>query len=178
MFHSWPVRKPRPAAEKLPSEYPFLMGQRVLDSLFPSVLGGTCAIPGAFGCGKTCISQALSKHSNSQCIIYVGRFAKGTSVRMIDGSLKAIKDVNVADMVLGRNSTPRAVAALHRGRDSMFTVQEKARRRAEDLRKKMKGQFTALTNNMKFKLPHLDAEVINADFQSLYNSIRTAFKEL
>jgi V-type H+-transporting ATPase subunit A len=36
-----------------------------LDSLFPSVLGGTCAIPGAFGCGKTCISQALSKYSNS-----------------------------------------------------------------------------------------------------------------
>jgi len=38
----------------------------VLDTLFPSVLGGTCAIPGAFGCGKTCISQALSKYSNTQ----------------------------------------------------------------------------------------------------------------
>jgi len=40
--------------------------------MFPSILGGTCAIPGAFGCGKTCISQALSKHSNSEVIIYVG----------------------------------------------------------------------------------------------------------
>lgn len=52
-----PVRKPRPVAEKLPGKEALLTGQRVLDVLFPSVLGGTCAIPGAFGCGKTCISQ-------------------------------------------------------------------------------------------------------------------------
>ena len=44
---------------------PLITGQRVLDAMFPSILGGTCAIPGAVGCGKTCISQALSKHSNS-----------------------------------------------------------------------------------------------------------------
>jgi len=80
MSHYWPVRKARPSVEKLPSEYPLLTGQRVLDSLFPSVLGGTCAIPGAFGCGKTCISQALSKHSNSQCIIYVGCGERGNEM--------------------------------------------------------------------------------------------------
>ncbi|KAK8572680.1 hypothetical protein V6N12_028727 [Hibiscus sabdariffa] len=51
--------------------YPLLTGQRVLDALFPSVLGGTCAIPGAFGCGKTVISQALSKYSNSDAVVYV-----------------------------------------------------------------------------------------------------------
>lgn len=56
MSHFWPVRQPRPFAEKLRGNVPLLTGQRVLDSLFPSVLGGTCAIPGAFGCGKTCIS--------------------------------------------------------------------------------------------------------------------------
>ena len=56
MSHFWPVRDPRPFAEKLVGEVPLLTGQRVLDSLYPSVLGGTCAIPGAFGCGKTCIS--------------------------------------------------------------------------------------------------------------------------
>jgi V-type H+-transporting ATPase subunit A len=65
LSHFWPVRKPRPVIEKLPASEPLLTGQRVLDSLYPSVLGGTCAIPGAFGCGKTCISQALSKYSNS-----------------------------------------------------------------------------------------------------------------
>lgn len=66
MTHKWPVRKPRPVAEKLPGKEALITGQRVLDVLFPSVLGGTCAIPGAFGCGKTCISQALSKYSNTQ----------------------------------------------------------------------------------------------------------------
>ncbi len=65
MSHYWPVRQPRPIVEKLAGDTPLITGQRVLDAMFPSVLGGTCAIPGAFGCGKTCISQALSKHSNS-----------------------------------------------------------------------------------------------------------------
>jgi V-type H+-transporting ATPase subunit A len=80
LFHTWPVRKPRPAAEKLQGNEPLLTGQRVLDSLFPSVLGGTCCIPGAFGCGKTCISQALSKYSNSNGIIYVGCGERGNEM--------------------------------------------------------------------------------------------------
>ena len=77
LSHYWPVRNPRPVQEKLAPNRPLLTGQRVLDSLFPSVLGGTCAIPGAFGCGKTVISQALSKHSNSQAIVYVGCGERG-----------------------------------------------------------------------------------------------------
>ena len=56
MAHYWPVRQARPVAEKLAGNQPLLTGQRILDALFPSVLGGTCAIPGAFGAGKTCIS--------------------------------------------------------------------------------------------------------------------------
>lgn len=72
MMHTWPVRVPRPVAAKLSADYPLITGQRVLDSLFPSVQGGTTCIPGAFGCGKTVISQALSKFSNSDGIIYVG----------------------------------------------------------------------------------------------------------
>ena len=80
MSHFWPVRQPRPYAEKFPGTNPLLTGQRVLDCLFPSVLGGTCAIPGAFGCGKTCISQALSKYSNSDAIIYVGCGERGNEM--------------------------------------------------------------------------------------------------
>ena len=71
MKQQWPVRAPRPVAEKLMADHPLLTGQRVLDVMFPSVRGGTCAIPGALGCGKTVISQALSKYSNSDGIIYV-----------------------------------------------------------------------------------------------------------
>jgi V-type H+-transporting ATPase subunit A len=80
MHHLWPVRSPRPVAEKLAGDMPLLTGQRVLDALFPSVLGGTCAVPGAFGCGKTVISQALSKYSNSDCIIYVGCGERGNEM--------------------------------------------------------------------------------------------------
>ena len=80
MSHFWPVRSPRPCAEKLAPVNPLNTGQRVLDALFPTVQGGTCAIPGAFGCGKTCISQALSKYSNSDCIIYVGCGERGNEM--------------------------------------------------------------------------------------------------
>lgn len=80
MSHFWPVREPRPYTEKLRSNTPLITGQRVLDSLFPSVLGGTCAIPGAFGCGKTVISQSLSKYSNCKAIVYVGCGERGNEM--------------------------------------------------------------------------------------------------
>ena len=80
MVQNWPVRRPRPVAKKLMADTPLLTGQRVLDTLFPSVLGGTCCIPGAFGCGKTVISQALSKYSNSDGIVYVGCGERGNEM--------------------------------------------------------------------------------------------------
>ncbi|SCU81195.1 LAME_0B05974g1_1 [Lachancea meyersii CBS 8951] len=80
MYHTWPVRVPRPVTEKLSADYPLLTGQRVLDSLFPCVQGGTTCIPGAFGCGKTVISQSLSKYSNSDAIIYVGCGERGNEM--------------------------------------------------------------------------------------------------
>ncbi|KAI6383594.1 H(+)-transporting V1 sector ATPase subunit A [Pyricularia grisea] len=80
MMQSWPVRVPRPTTEKLSADSPFLVGQRVLDALFPSVLGGTVAIPGAFGCGKTVISQSVSKFSNSDVIVYVGCGERGNEM--------------------------------------------------------------------------------------------------
>ncbi|KAI0224868.1 H(+)-transporting V1 sector ATPase subunit A [Massospora cicadina] len=79
-MHLWPVRSPRPVAEKLAANHPLLTGQRVLDALFPCVQGGTTAIPGAFGCGKTVISQSLSKYSNSDIIIYVGCGERGNEM--------------------------------------------------------------------------------------------------
>lgn len=80
LSHFWPVREPRPVHEKLSGKNLLLTGQRVLDCLFPSVQGGTCAIPGAFGAGKTCISQALSKYSNSEVVVYVGCGERGNEM--------------------------------------------------------------------------------------------------
>lgn len=80
MTHFWPVRRPRPCKDKLPGNTALLTGQRVLDAVFPSCQGGTCAIPGAFGCGKTVISQALSKFSNCEGVIYVGCGERGNEM--------------------------------------------------------------------------------------------------
>uniref|UniRef100_A0A669QIF5 H(+)-transporting two-sector ATPase n=1 Tax=Phasianus colchicus TaxID=9054 RepID=A0A669QIF5_PHACC len=80
MMQVWPVRQTRPVVEKLTANHPLLTGQRVLDALFPCVQGGTTAIPGAFGCGKTVISQSLSKYSNSDIIVYVGCGERGNEM--------------------------------------------------------------------------------------------------
>lgn len=131
MFHTWPVRVPRPVTEKLSADYPLLTGQRVLDALFPCVQGGTTCIPGAFGCGKTVISQSLSKYSNSDVIIYVGCFSKGTKVFMADGTQNSIEDIEVGDEVLGPDSKPRSVVDLPRGTDDMFVVSEETQHEAD-----------------------------------------------
>ncbi|KAL5599938.1 hypothetical protein FOVSG1_007750 [Fusarium oxysporum f. sp. vasinfectum] len=80
MMQTWPVRVPRPSNDKKSADQPFIVGQRVLDALFPSVQGGTVAIPGAFGCGKTVISQSVSKFSNSDVIVYVGCGERGNEM--------------------------------------------------------------------------------------------------
>jgi V-type (H+)-ATPase V1 A subunit len=80
MMHTWPVRVPRPSTDRMRAEQPFIVGQRVLDALFPSVQGGTVCIPGAFGCGKTVISQSVSKFSNSDIIVYVGCGERGNEM--------------------------------------------------------------------------------------------------
>merc|ERR1719265_1244369 len=80
LFQKWPVRQPRPVAEKLQGIEGLLTQERVCDALFPVTLGGTCAVPGAFGCGKTVISQALSKYSNSDVVVYVGCGERGNEM--------------------------------------------------------------------------------------------------
>ena len=80
MFHSWPIREPRPVKEKLRGEVAMLTCQRVCDALFPMTLGGTAAVPGAFGCGKTVISQSLSKYSNTDVVVYVGCGERGNEM--------------------------------------------------------------------------------------------------
>jgi len=108
--HDWPVRTPRPCAEKLAANKPLITGQRVLDAVFPAVLGGTCAVPGAFGCGKTVISQSLSKFSNSEAVIYVGCGERGNEmaevVKDFPQLMTTIKDPdtgqNVEESIMSR----------------------------------------------------------------------------
>ncbi|CAE8617455.1 unnamed protein product [Polarella glacialis] len=80
LFQRWPVRQARPCVEKLQGKEALLTCERVIDALFPVTLGGTAAVPGAFGCGKTVISQALSKYSNSDVVVYVGCGERGNEM--------------------------------------------------------------------------------------------------
>jgi len=80
LFQKWPVRQARPVAEKMQGKGALLTCERVIDALFPVTQGGTAAVPGAFGCGKTVISQALSKYSNSDVVVYVGCGERGNEM--------------------------------------------------------------------------------------------------
>ncbi|KAJ2275133.1 H(+)-transporting V1 sector ATPase subunit A [Coemansia sp. RSA 371] len=131
MMQVWPVRLPRPSTEKLAADHPLLTGQRVLDALFPCVQGGTTAIPGAFGCGKTVISQSLSKYSNSDFIVYVGCFAAGTPVMMASGKTQAVETIDIGDQVMGKDGTPRDVVGLPSGTDTMYLVSVKPQHQNE-----------------------------------------------
>merc|ERR1712066_812759 len=83
LFQKWPVREARPVIDKLQGSTALLTCERVIDALFPVTQGGTAAVPGAFGCGKTVISQALSKYSNSDVVVYVGCGERGNVKREV-----------------------------------------------------------------------------------------------
>jgi len=80
LFQRWPVRQGRPVVDKMQGNAALLTCERVIDALFPVTQGGTAAVPGAFGCGKTVISQALSKYSNSDVVVYVGCGERGNEM--------------------------------------------------------------------------------------------------
>jgi len=80
MMQRWPVRVPRPVIEKLNPDIPLLTGQRILDGLFPIAKGGTAAIPGPFGSGKTVTQQQLAKWSDAEIVVYIGCGERGNEM--------------------------------------------------------------------------------------------------
>ena len=80
LMHKWPVRKPRPYVEKLRPDIPLITGQRILDGLFPIAKGGTAAIPGPFGSGKTVTQQQLAKWSDAEIVVYIGCGERGNEM--------------------------------------------------------------------------------------------------
>ncbi|HBE93115.1 MAG TPA: ATPase [Gammaproteobacteria bacterium] len=76
----WPVRRPRPIKERIPTEGPLLTGQRIFDSLFPLACGGRAAMPGGFGTGKTVLQETLAKWCDADIIIYVGCGERGNEM--------------------------------------------------------------------------------------------------
>ncbi len=80
MAHYWPVRKPRPFAQKLEVTEPLITGQRVIDVFFPLSKGGTAAIPGGFGTGKTMTQHAIAKWCDADLIVYIGCGERGNEM--------------------------------------------------------------------------------------------------
>ena len=92
LSHWWTVRIPRPVLRKLPPEEPLLTGQRVVDTFFPVAKGGTAAIPGPFGSGKTVTQQQLAKWADSEVIVYVGCGERGNEMCDVLSSFPKLED--------------------------------------------------------------------------------------
>ena len=80
LMQRWPIRRPRPVTRRLPLNVPLVTGQRVIDTLFPIARGGTVAIPGGFGTGKTMTQQAVAKWCDADIIIYIGCGERGNEM--------------------------------------------------------------------------------------------------
>jgi len=80
MYQKWPVRNPRPFKEKLDPSELLITGQRVIDTFFPIVKGGTSAVPGGFGTGKTVTLHQISKWADADVVVYVGCGERGNEM--------------------------------------------------------------------------------------------------
>lgn len=80
MYHEWPIRIPRPYSKRVPGNEPLLTGQRVIDTLFPIARGGTAAIPGSFGTGKTMTQHQLAEWCDADIIVYIGCGERGNEM--------------------------------------------------------------------------------------------------
>ena len=92
MMQVWPVRVPRPVTEKKNPDIPLITGQRILDGLFPIAKGGTAAIPGPFGSGKTVTQQALAKWSDAQIVVYIGCGERGNEMTEVLTEFPELED--------------------------------------------------------------------------------------
>ena len=92
MYHRWPVRKPRPYLERLDPDVPLLTGQRVIDSFFPIAKGGTAAIPGGFGTGKTVMLHQVAAWADSRIVFHVGCGERGNEMTEVLIKFPELKD--------------------------------------------------------------------------------------
>lgn len=83
LCQKWPIKDPRPVKERLPISIPLVTGQRVIDTLFPIAKGGTAAIPGGFGTGKTMTQHQLAKWCDADIIVYVGCGERGNEMTQV-----------------------------------------------------------------------------------------------
>ena len=129
MLQRWPVRKGRPFYERLEPEKPLISGQRVIDTFFPIAMGGTAAIPGPFGSGKTVVQQQLAKWVDADIIVYVGCGERGNEMADVLRELPALEDPRTGEALLKRtvliaNTSNMPVAAREASVYTGITIAE------------------------------------------------------
>lgn len=102
MTQKWPIRIPRPIGKRFPASKPLITGQRILDSLFPLAKGGTAAIPGGFGTGKTMTQHQLAKWSDADIIVYIGCGERGNEMTEVLEDFSKLVDPKSGKLLLDR----------------------------------------------------------------------------
>ena len=102
MLQKWPVRKPRPYKHRIAPSAPLITGQRVIDTFFPIAKGGSAAIPGGFGTGKTIAQQQLAKWSDANLVIYVGCGERGNEMVEVLTSFPKLTDPTTGHPLMER----------------------------------------------------------------------------
>ena len=99
---TWPVRRPRPVAARLPDDRPFVTGQRVFDFLFPVAEGGAVVVPGGFGTGKTVIEQSLAKYAEADIVVYIGCGERGNEMAELLHEFPQLADRRTGRSIMDR----------------------------------------------------------------------------
>ncbi|WFR57489.1 V-type ATP synthase subunit A [Anaerocolumna sp. AGMB13025] len=104
LTQKWPIRVPRPVYKRYASDRPLITGQRILDTLFPIAKGGTAAIPGGFGTGKTMTQHQLAKWSDADIIIYIGCGERGNEMTEVLEDFSKLVDPKSGNPLLDRTT--------------------------------------------------------------------------
>lgn len=104
LTQKWPIRIPRPITKRYAADRPLLTGQRIIDSLFPIAKGGTAAIPGGFGTGKTMTQHQLAKWSDADIIVYIGCGERGNEMTEVLEDFSKLVDPKTGNLLLDRTT--------------------------------------------------------------------------
>ncbi|MCI9018514.1 MAG: V-type ATP synthase subunit A [Lachnospiraceae bacterium] len=104
MLQKWPIRVPRPTRKRYPASKPLITGQRILDTLFPIAKGGTAAVPGGFGTGKTMTQHQIAKWSDADIIIYIGCGERGNEMTQVLEEFGELIDPKTGNPLMDRTA--------------------------------------------------------------------------
>jgi len=129
LSHKWPVRNPRPVKFKMAPKTPLVTGQRILDTMFPIAKGGTAAIPGPFGSGKTVTQQQLAKWSDANIVVYIGCGERGNEMAEVLNEFPELEDPQTGRPLMERtvliaNTSNMPVAAREASIYTGITIAE------------------------------------------------------